>query len=44
MKGENDYARVIPSPARRADPKNWVLQPVLMRGTAHGSDPGTGDG
>jgi phenylpropionate dioxygenase-like ring-hydroxylating dioxygenase large terminal subunit len=31
MAREDDYARVIPSPARRSDPKNWVLQPVLMR-------------
>jgi len=44
MKGEDDYARVIPSPARRADPKNWVLQPVLMRSAPLGSETGTGDG
>jgi phenylpropionate dioxygenase-like ring-hydroxylating dioxygenase large terminal subunit len=44
MQGEDDYARVIPSPARRADPKNWVLQPVLMRATPGASEPGTGDG
>jgi hypothetical protein len=31
MQGEDDYARVIPSPARGLDPKNWVLRPVLMR-------------
>jgi len=31
MKAEIDYARVIPSPGRREDPKNWVLKPVLMR-------------
>ena len=31
MKDEDDYARVIPSPQRREDPKNWVLKPVLMR-------------
>lgn len=31
MQGEDDFARVIPSPARREDPKNWVLKPVLMR-------------
>ena len=31
MKNEDDYARVIPSPQRRRDPKNWVLKPVLMR-------------
>ncbi len=32
MKDEDDYARVIPCPARREDPNNWVLRPVLMRG------------
>lgn len=31
MKEEEDYARVIPSPARGQDPKNWILRPVLMR-------------
>ncbi len=31
MQGEDEYARVIPSPARRKDPKNWVLRPVIMR-------------
>ena len=31
MKHEDDYARVIPSPQRKLDPKNWVLKPVLMR-------------
>jgi phenylpropionate dioxygenase-like ring-hydroxylating dioxygenase large terminal subunit len=31
MKDDDDYARVIPCPARREDPKNWVLRPVLMR-------------
>jgi phenylpropionate dioxygenase-like ring-hydroxylating dioxygenase large terminal subunit len=31
MKDEDDYARVIPCPARREDPKHWVLRPVLMR-------------
>lgn len=31
MHGEDEYARVIPSPARRGDAKNWVLRPVLMR-------------
>ena len=31
MVGEDEYARVIPSPARRADPRNWVLRPVKMR-------------
>jgi len=31
MRNEDDYARVIPSPQRREDPKNWVLRPVLMR-------------
>ena len=31
MAGEDDYARVIPSPARRKDPKNWVLHPVPLR-------------
>lgn len=31
MRNENEYARVIPSPARKRDPKNWVLHPVLMR-------------
>jgi len=28
---EDDYARVIPSPRRREDPKHWVLRPVQMR-------------
>ena len=27
----DEYVRVIPSPRRRADPKNWVMRPVLMR-------------
>lgn len=31
MKDEDDYARVIPCPARLEDPKHWVLRPVLMR-------------
>jgi hypothetical protein len=31
MKNEDHYARVIPSPQRKKDPKNWVLKPVLMR-------------
>ena len=31
MNGEDDYARVIPSPTRRQDPKNWVLKPVPLR-------------
>ncbi len=31
MQREDDYARVIPSPRRREDPKNWVLRPVLMQ-------------
>ena len=31
MRNEDDYVRVIPSPARRLDPKNWVLRPVLLR-------------
>jgi hypothetical protein len=44
MQGEDDYARVIPSPARREDPKNWVLQPVLMRSAPPGSESGTGNG
>jgi phenylpropionate dioxygenase-like ring-hydroxylating dioxygenase large terminal subunit len=34
----DDYARVIPSPARGQDPKNWILRPVPMRG---GLDPDT---
>jgi hypothetical protein len=28
---EDDIARVIPSPARHADAKNWVLDPCHMR-------------
>jgi len=28
---EDEYARVIPSPRRRRDPKHWVLRPVVMR-------------
>lgn len=31
MRSDDEYARVIPSPARRQDPKNWVLRPVPMR-------------
>jgi phenylpropionate dioxygenase-like ring-hydroxylating dioxygenase large terminal subunit len=31
MKDEDDYTRVIPSPRRGIDPKNWVLKPVLMK-------------
>lgn len=31
MQREDDYARAIPCPRRRADPKNWVLRPVLLR-------------
>ena len=31
MAAEDDYARVIPSPRRREDPKNWVLKPVLLK-------------
>ena len=31
MQREDDHARVIPCPRRRVDPKNWVLQPVLMQ-------------
>lgn len=31
MQREDDYARVIPCPRRREDPKNWVLRPVLMQ-------------
>ena len=31
MNNEDDYVRVIPSPARGQDPKNWVLRPVLRR-------------
>lgn len=31
MQREDDYARVIPCPARREDAKNWVLRPVLMQ-------------
>ncbi len=30
-RNEDDYARVIPSPRRREDPKHWVLRPVLLR-------------
>ncbi len=33
LANEQDYARVIPSPQRREDPKNWVLKPVPMRET-----------
>lgn len=32
MRNEDDCARVIPSPARRLDPKNWILSPVPRRG------------
>ena len=28
---DDDLARVIPSPARAKDPKNWVLEPVLTQ-------------
>lgn len=38
MQGEEDYVRVIPSPARRADPKNWVMRPVLMRAAPDDTD------
>jgi len=38
MQGEDEYARVIPSPARRADPKNWVLRSVIMRKPADERD------
>ena len=31
MAGEDDYARVIPCPARRTDSKNWVLKTVPLR-------------
>jgi phenylpropionate dioxygenase-like ring-hydroxylating dioxygenase large terminal subunit len=31
LANENDYARVIPSPARKQDPSNWVLRPVPLR-------------
>ena len=31
MRGEDDSARIIPSPGRRRDPSNWVLKPVLLR-------------
>ena len=48
MQREDDCARVIPSPRRREDPKNWVLRPVLMQagGQAtgrlpHGAVPGS---
>jgi hypothetical protein len=34
---EDEYVRVIPSPARRADPKNWVMRTVLMRKPVKGS-------
>ncbi|MBM3514287.1 MAG: aromatic ring-hydroxylating dioxygenase subunit alpha [Alphaproteobacteria bacterium] len=27
----NDEVRVIPSPSRRADPKNWVLDPAITK-------------
>ncbi len=31
LASEDDYARVIPCPARREDEKNWILRPVPMR-------------
>ena len=31
LSDQGDYARVIPSPARGADPKNWVLKPVPLK-------------
>jgi len=31
MKDEDHYARTIPCPARRRNPKNWVLKPVLLK-------------
>jgi hypothetical protein len=31
MAADDDVARAIPSPARKADPKNWVLDPVLLK-------------
>lgn len=34
MRGEDDCARVIPCPARRAEPGNWVLRPVLLQPAA----------
>lgn len=38
MAREDDYARVIPSPRRREDPRNWVLRPVLMQPGRTGGD------
>ncbi len=38
MRDEDDLARVIPCPARGADPKNWVLPPVLLRSCNAPSD------
>jgi len=35
---ENDYARVIPSPARKQDPSNWVLRPVPLRKASASKD------
>ncbi len=31
IEGDEEHAWVIPSPARGADPKNWVLKPLPMR-------------
>jgi hypothetical protein len=31
---DDEEARVIPSPARRAEAKNWVLDPCVMRAPA----------
>lgn len=31
MQREDDYARAIPCPRRREDPRNWVLRPVLLQ-------------
>ena len=31
MAAEDEVARAIPSPTRGADPKNWVLNPVILK-------------
>lgn len=36
MRDEIDRVRAIPCPARRADPRNWVQRPVLLRPPAAG--------
>jgi phenylpropionate dioxygenase-like ring-hydroxylating dioxygenase large terminal subunit len=41
---EDDCVRVIPSPRRREDPKNWVLRPVLTLAPSEGDSEGADAG